>query len=383
MRRHFLIAWIGWLLCPAAMALQVPVDAEPIRLGAVFSYSGRNLNNDDVTVRVVRQMVVMQNARGGLLGRPIELLELDTTSRAVRGDKLAQKAIAAGVSAVIGPNLSAQSLAIAPTLQKAGIPMISPSATIPGLTDIGNFIFRTNFTDDDQGMAMSQFAYQHLQARTAVVITDVSQKYSQNLSKLFMQQFRQLGGQVLWQAEIIQNSVNFHTVLRKIRVLTPDVVIVAAYGQEAGVLMRQMDELQLNTPVICGDGCSTDMGKIGAQAPYKLYSVVYWHPDLRKSGDPPLNLTGFEPRQQWAAAIAFDAVQLLFNAIKNANSSEPELIRQALQKPWQGVTGFYHFGQSRDPHKSVVFVRHDSKGPMLEAALLPKRAEPINEQGKP
>jgi branched-chain amino acid transport system substrate-binding protein len=373
----------GCLLSFALQAGQPPVQAEPIRLAAVFSYSGRNVNNDDVTVRVIRQMVVMQNARGGLLGRPIELLELDTASRAAGGKLLAQQAINAGVSAVIGANLSAQSLAIAPALQQAGIPMISPASTVPELTQIGDYIFRTNFTDDDQGIAMAQFAAEHLHAKTAVVITDVSQKYSQNLSGLFMQQFRQRGGQVLWQAEIIQNSVSFHGVLRKIRLLAPDVLLVAAYGQEAGMLMRQMDELKLQKPVICGDGCSADLGKIGAQAPYKLYSVVYWHPDLHKAGDPELALTGFSTRQQLGAAIAFDAVSLIFNAIRAANSSEPARIRQALQNPWQGVTGLYHFGRSRDPHKAVVFVRHDSEGPVLERAMLPQRpAVPNNKESQ-
>lgn len=392
------VVWMLLVVCcgmPAALPAQTQRDAltqapqhsarvNPIRLGAVFSYSGRNQNNDEVSVKVLRQMVIMQNARGGLLGRPIELIELDTASRTAGSKALAQQAVNAGVSAVIGANLSAQSMAIAPVLQQAGIPMVSPSSTLPGLTDIGDGIFRTNFTDHDQGMAMAQFAYGHLQARTAVVITDVSQKYSQSLSALFIEQFRSRGGKVLWQAEIIQNSVSFHNVLRKIKMLEPDVLMVTAYGQEAGMLLRQMHELQVHTSVLCGDGCSTDMGKIGTNAPYKLYSVVYWHPDLIKPGDPALDLSGFNPRTQWAAAIAYDAVMLVFNAISNAGSSAPEAVKAALRKPWQGVTGFYDFGRSRDPHKAVVFVQYGSKGPVLESAILPTRfaAQPPDSANK-
>lgn len=383
------LRWAVFLLMicsglPAALAVQTQPDPSaqtplrsarpnPIRLGAVFSYSGRNQYNDEVTVKVLRQLVIMQNARGGLLGRPIELIELDTASRTAGGKALAQQAVDAGVSAVIGANLSGQSMAIAPVLQQAGIPMISPSSTLPGLTDIGDGIFRTNFTDHDQGLAMAQFAYGHLKAKTAVVITDVSQKYSQSLSALFIEQFRARGGKVLWQAEIIQNSVSFHSVLRKIKVLAPDVLMITAYGQEAGMLLRQMYELQVRTSVLCGDGCSTDMGKISTSAPYKLYSVVYWHPDLAKPGDPVLDLSGFNPRNQWAVAIAYDAVMLVFNAITNAGSSAPAAVKAALRKPWQGVTGFYDFGHSRDPHKAVVFVQYGSKGPVLESAILPAR----------
>ena len=79
---------------------------------------------------------------------------------------------------------SSHSLGMAPVLQHAGIPMISPVSTNPKVTLAGDYIFRVCLTDPLQGQIMAQFAFQDFKARTAAVFANINSDYSMGLSEL-------------------------------------------------------------------------------------------------------------------------------------------------------------------------------------------------------
>lgn len=111
------------------------------------------------------------NARSGVFGTPLELLEFDNASTEIGSQRAAEQAIASGVSAIIGASWGSHSLAMAPVLQAAPIPMISPLSTHPELTGVGEYIFRVCFTDEFQGSVMAKFAFHDLHARNATDFT--------------------------------------------------------------------------------------------------------------------------------------------------------------------------------------------------------------------
>jgi branched-chain amino acid transport system substrate-binding protein len=190
---------VGWLWCPAAKG------ADTVKIAAIFAKTG-----PAVVVRGVRpefaavEIAVWElNERGGLLGHPIEVLEYDNRSSALGAKQAAEEAIKAGVIAVIGANRSSHSLGMAPVLQAAGIPMISPISTNPEVTKVGDYIFRACFIDDFQGELMASFAISDLRAKTAVVLTNTSEKFSLGLAALFIEKFGKLGGTVLWESDYL------------------------------------------------------------------------------------------------------------------------------------------------------------------------------------
>ncbi|MCK7505107.1 MAG: ABC transporter substrate-binding protein [Desulfobacterales bacterium] len=155
------------------------------------------------------------NKKGGLLGKSLELIEIDNQSTALGSKAAAEQAVKNGASAIIGGSRSSYALAMAPVLQAAKVPMISPTATIPELTLTGDCIFRVCFVDDFQGAVMAAFAIRDLKAKTAVVLTNTGNKYSMNLAKVFVQQYKKDGGKILMEGEYLEDVTDFRALLER------------------------------------------------------------------------------------------------------------------------------------------------------------------------
>ena len=125
------------------------------------------------------------NRHGGLLGRPVELICIDNKSTSLGSKAAAMEAIRLNVTGVIGASWSSHSLAMAPVLQEAGIPMITPVSTNPKLTEIGDYIFRVCFTDELQAKTIADFAIKDLNAGTAVILQNINEQYSLTLADFF------------------------------------------------------------------------------------------------------------------------------------------------------------------------------------------------------
>ena len=106
---------------------------------------------------------------------------------------------------------------MAPRLQAAGIPMITPVSTSPDVTLEGDYIFRACYTDAFQGKVMAQFAYADIKARKAAIVKCFDQKYSMILADIFDQSFKTLGGQVLFEDGYKSKAVDFKEIVENER----------------------------------------------------------------------------------------------------------------------------------------------------------------------
>ncbi len=183
------------ILIAVMLNVGISIDAkaeDSIKIGAIFAESGVAAQDNKDELMGTRFAVREINAKGGVLGKKLKLLVFDNRSSTVGSKVAADKAVNEKVTAVIGAAWSSHSLAVAPVLQKAGIPMISPRSTNPKVTSIGNYIFRFCFIDPFQGKVMAQFAKQDLAAKTAVIMIDLRSDYSMGLSQSFRHRFEQL-----------------------------------------------------------------------------------------------------------------------------------------------------------------------------------------------
>ncbi len=208
-------------------------------VAAIYSKTGNAAYGSEFALTSIRLAVRGLNQDGGLLGRKIELIEMDNASTPLGSKKAAEKAVEMGVVAVIGPSRSSHSLGAAPVLQKAGIPMIASDSTNPDVTKVGNYIFRACFIDPFQGKVMATFAVRDLNAKTAVVLTNAGQKYSRGLAEFFIRSFRELGGNVLWEGKYLKETANFAPLIAKVKELAPDVVFVPGYAKDSGFIIRE------------------------------------------------------------------------------------------------------------------------------------------------
>src|SRR5262245_55245121 len=153
-----------------------------IPIGHVASLTGDTATFGQSTDRGMRMALEEINAKGGALGRPLELLSEDDRSVTEEARTAAQKLLQRDrVVALLGEIASSRSLAAAPEAQRAHIPMISPGSTNPKVTEVGDYIFRACFIDPFQGTVMARFAVEELKAKRLELLFDFKRDSSVSL----------------------------------------------------------------------------------------------------------------------------------------------------------------------------------------------------------
>ena len=233
-RRVFLFALLVIAIILGMAGQARGESLEPIRIASVFSATGPLSTQNVWSFSVVRLAAQKVNAQGGVQGRPIELVELDTQSTPLGARQAALEAVQAEVTAVIGPSFSSQAMAMGPVLQEAGIPMVGTNTTAPEVTRIGEYIFRICFTDEFQAKALARFAYDHLKARSVAVLHIVDDLYSEGLSSGFIEMFTALGGKSMVQLPYLLTDTDFSRQISIIKDFGPDLVLLPGHARHGG-----------------------------------------------------------------------------------------------------------------------------------------------------
>lgn len=341
----------------------VAADAEPIVIAAIAAQTGDAAPSNRVLFEAVRFALDEINEAGGLLGRKVEVLEFDNQSTALGSLAAARQAVEAnmgrGVAVVIGASWSDHSSAMAPLLQEAGIPMITPVSTNPKITLHGDHIFRACYIDPYQAAVMARFAFEDLGARTAVTLVNVSRGYSEDLARFFTDSFHELGGKVLWRGGYILDNADYKTLLRKVQELDPDVLYVPGDYRDSSFIIKQARDLGLRATILGADAFGLRLyDYIGEQAD-GCYYTTHWHRDspLRESWEFVRRWEKLHGEiRQTTIALTYDAVMLWAAAVKRAGSVDRAAVRDALAatEDFTGVTGAISFDANGDPIKPVV-----------------------------
>ncbi len=341
-------------------AFQPASAAEGIKLGAIFAKTGAAAPSNQAQLIGIRYAIKKINSQGGVLGRPMELIEYDNRGTQLGSKAAAQQAVRDNVVAVVGPSWSSHSLAAAPVLQEAGVVMLTPYSTHVDVTKIGNYIFRSCFTDLLQGKLLAQFAIKDLKLKTAAIMVDVKSDYSIGLAKYIKDNFVQMGGIMLTEQHYTHNQHDFSKQLKAIKELHPGVIFIP--GHDEGIFIaRQAQSLAIDAIPIFGDGVNyTSAIEKGSGTLYKGYFTAHWDKaatnkrsrkfvvDIEKEGIETIS----------KVALVYDSVLLLKDAISRAGSTDREAIRLALAdtQGFQGVSGTFSFDKNGDPVKGVTFM---------------------------
>ena len=300
------------------------------------------------------------NAAGGILnGRRIRLLVEDDQSRPEEASNAVTKLITQDrVVAVLGEVASRRSLAAAPIAQKFQIPMITHASTNERVTQVGDYIFRVCFIDPFQGEVLAKFAYNDLKARRVAILKDIQQDYSVGLTDSVQQHFTQLGGEVLAPLSYTSGDSDFKAILTQIRSQKPDAIFATGYYAEAAIITRQARELGISVPILGGDGWVGDALANGREALNNTYISNHY------SGDNPAPLVQnfvsayrkkFNREPDAIAALAYDAVKVLADAMTRAQSTDGPKVRDALARTdVAGVTGQLKMNANRNVDKPAV-----------------------------
>ncbi|MBI3911115.1 MAG: ABC transporter substrate-binding protein [Armatimonadetes bacterium] len=340
-----------------------------IIIGHYASMSGDDAVFGTTTDHGAKLAVEEINAAGGVLGRQIELITLDTRSTDVGVPPIIDRFYQEGATAIVGEVASGRTLAAAPKVEAYGIPMVSPSSTNVRVTvdpdrGVRKWVFRTCFIDPFQGEVIARFAHGKLGKRRAAILFDRAQPYSVGLAESFKQNFIRLGGQVVAEEGYTKDDQEFGSQLTRIKGLDPDVLIVPGYYSQVKLIVTQARGRGLDVPIVGGDGWDDPQGLTrGAEQAFKdTYFVNHFSPLEEREG---VRQFVEAYRQRWQedpnalAALGYDAVQLVADAIKRAGSTDRTAVRDALEKTqnYAGVTGTISVDAQHNPRKTAVVVK--------------------------
>lgn len=228
-------------------------DKETIKIGFIYSPP------DPGTTRNGTELAIaLANETGGINGQPIELLIRDDKRDVLLSVQHAEALIAAGVSAIVGPDYSTLALEVGGVAQRHGIPMITTYPTNPDVPRNGNFSFMGAYIDPYQAGIMADFAIQELGVLTAAVLTETGNAYSEGLSNVFVEDFTAQGGTVVIHQFYETGTTDFTEQLLAIAAGKPtvDVVFLPGLGSEFPLAVKQAksDDIGISAIFLGGDG---------------------------------------------------------------------------------------------------------------------------------
>ncbi len=349
MRSRKMIA-VGAAALAASLSAFAVQAQEPIKVAALYSLTGGLSSLDGPSLKGAQLHVKQINERGGVLGRPIELVTFDTRTDQQVTATAAQEAVSAGVVAGFGQSDTTFVMAAAPTFQEAGIPFVTSGATHPMLpTWVGEYMFMTAFGDDDQSYAIADYAYDELGLRRVYVWTDDSMDFTRALTKFFKERFIERGGEIVDEDFFMMGDTDFSAQIARLEATdpAPDGVFISAIPSEAGLTVRQIRESGIDMPIVSGDGFDTQL--VSTVPGPELANDVFFsshtyladdRPEVQAFIDDYTEFHGNPPENSFAP-LGYDAIGLIANAIENAGSADPKVIRDALEatRDYPAVTG--------------------------------------------
>jgi branched-chain amino acid transport system substrate-binding protein len=354
---------------PAAEEEAAAPAAEPIRIGGMYNVTGGMSSIDAPGLNGMKLAAEEINKAGGVLGRPIEIIAIDgKTDQAANTNAVSEMIEVHKVVAIGGLNDSTYALAAGPVAQSAGIPFVTAGATLPTLPEqIGDYFFMVPFGDDTQAFAVADYAIDTLKAKTAWMLVDQAYDFTTALASFFKQRFTERGGQIVLEDIYQSGDTDFSAQIARLKALDPqpDVLFVSAIPNEAGITTKQIREAGLNQPILSGDGFDTPLiaevaGELATNVFYSTHAALD-NPDPKVANFVKAYTEAYgRPPENAFAALGYDMMKLIADAIQRAGSAEPKAIRDALAqtKDFPGVTGTITYPEgSRKPAKSVTIMQ--------------------------
>ncbi|MBI5905759.1 MAG: ABC transporter substrate-binding protein [Deltaproteobacteria bacterium] len=342
--------------------------AKEIRIGLITPLSG-DVKTYGESVRNSFLIAVEEaNARGGPAGMKIAYVIQDDKNDATEAANAANLLVNRHrVRAIVGSVTSKATIPVSDIIQAAKIPAITGTATSPKVTVADgkrkDYMFRSCFIDPFQGNVMARFSRETLKKKSAAVLYDASNDYSKGIAEVFRDRFREMGGSVAAFESYGKDDVDFSALLTKVKASGADVLFLPDYYNKVGLIAKQARERKLAVQLVGPDGWdSPDLAKIAGAAIEGGYFSNHYSPDDRRP-EVAAWVKKYKARHGQVpdalGTLAYDATNLLIEAIRKAGSDDPGKIRDALAsiRNFNGVTGKATLDRNGDPVKSAVILK--------------------------
>src|ERR1700675_4640720 len=351
---HKLLPISAAALMFASMATTATAD-ETVKIGHVAPLTGGIAHLGKDNENGARLAVEEINAKGLTIGGQKITLELDAQDDAAdprTATQVAQKLVDDKVVAVVGHLNSGTSIPASKIYSDAGIVQISPSATNPVYTQQGfKTTYRVVATDAQQGPALANYASKELKLKSVAIVDD-STAYGPGLANQFEKNVKSHDAPN-------DKAVDCRAILAKIKGENPDAVMFGGMDATGGPFAKQAKQLGLRAKVLAGDGVCTD--KLSDLAGDATDNIVCSEAGmaLEKMAGGAAFLAKYQKRFgqpiQIYAPFTYDAVYIIVDAMKRANSTDPAKILAAMPSTdYKGVIGETTFDSKGDLQHGVI-----------------------------
>lgn len=334
------------LTVSSAMAFTAPAFAQEdeIVVGIASSFSGWMAAFDTNPTRAAELAVDDINASGGLLGKKLKFVHIDTKTDPAVTARAAQELVGQGAKVMMVAcdfDLGSPAALVA---QQAGVIAISSCGADAKLGDmtIGNNVFTMATAADGTGRIMADWAYKKMGWKTAYVLLDTFIQYDRSLCAGFNERFRELAGNdaVVLEDEFKNADVTVASQVSRFEAFAqkPDAMMLCSVPPGLASAVRQFRSAGIDIPILAGTGgdgsswynavpglsnyhflnYSADAGVIdpraSAQDFFRKYEAKFG--ELPDSGQ---GITGYAAIQAWAKAV------------EKANSFETDAVRAAME----------------------------------------------------
>ena len=356
------IAGLSMISCGGQGSSTIKVGGVAPLSGGVAVYGVECKNGIDLAIEEI-------NAAGGINGKTLEFICEDDEGDPAKSVNAYKKLVTNdGVEYVIGSLTSGCTIALTNLAQNQKILQIAPAATATAVTDAGNYIFRACFIDPFQGRVGGKFAFENLSAKKAAILYDIGNDYSVGLTENFESEFTKLGGSIVSKESYATGDKDFNAQLTKIKAAKPDVVYLPDYYGTVALIAKQLRAQGIDTPIVGADGWDGLTENAGDEVLNGYYSNHY----AEDSDSPAVQkfVASFKAKYNKSpnsfAALGYDSVYMLKDAILKAGTTDGEKVRAAFETTdGDYVTGHITFDEKRNPVKSAVMIQLVKDGDKL------------------
>ena len=344
-------------------------DSNEIVIGAHFELTGNVANYGKSTYNGVQMAIDEINAKGGVLGKKIKLVQGDNKSEPAEAGNIATKLITKDKAVVlIGPATSGCVAASSPIATSHKVPIMAPVATAPMITvekdgKVKPFIFRACFIDPFQGKVMATFADKTLHLKNIAIFFDSSSDYSKGLSDVFAQTMEKTGGKIVAKEAFLAKDVDFKSALTKIKATNPEALFVPAYYEEVSKIIKQAREVGLTCPILGSDGWdSPKLAEIAGKE--ALNNTYFCNAYSAQDKDPNVQnfikayKAKFNSEPDNFSIHGYDGALVVMEAIKRAGGTDGTKIAEeiAKMKDFQVATGKFTVDKDHNPVSGGIII---------------------------
>ena len=325
--------------------------------GALAIYGVTTTNGAELAVKEI-------NENGGILGKKIEYIMLDTKGDSTEAVMAYNKLVDEKVAGIIGEITSKPTLAVAEVAVQDNMPLITPTGTQVDITEAGPNVFRVCFTNPYQGKVLAITSKERLGADTIAVMLNNSSDYSDGITKAFIEESEKLGMKVMGVEGYSDRDKDFRPQLTKLAAMNPDVVLIPEYYEQAALIATQAREVGVKSIFVGSDGWD-GIAKTLDKSSYSAIENSYFtnHFSMEDQSEKIQNFLKdyreiYKEDPSAFSALGYDAIYMMKSAIEKAGTTDKQKVVDALKGiEYDGITGYLTFDDHNNPVKAVTVLK--------------------------